>query len=86
MLKFYHVVEVNWVEWTWLTLIMSGVIIFGPEEEKDATSGAGFVCRTVFVREILATGFLQARSTSYHHSMLVPMENELVFKGPYSSI
>lgn len=37
---------------------MSGLIIFGPAEEKAATSGAGLVCRIVSVLEILAVGFL----------------------------
>lgn len=42
-----------------LTLIMSGVIIFGPIEENTAIFGAGLVFRTVIVGEILAIGFLQ---------------------------
>ena len=35
-------------------LTISGVIIFGPAEEKTATSGAGLVFRTVVVGQILA--------------------------------
>lgn len=38
--------------------MMSGVIKFGPIEENTAIFGAGLVKRTVFVWEILATGFL----------------------------
>lgn len=42
-----------------LALIISGVIIFGPMEEKAATSGAGLVPTTVIVGMILAIGFLK---------------------------
>lgn len=43
------------------TLIMSGVIIFGPIEENAAICGAGLVLRIVRVGEIFAVGFLLAR-------------------------
>jgi hypothetical protein len=42
-----------------LALIISGVIIFGPIEEKAAASGAGLVPTTVTVGYILAIGFLK---------------------------
>lgn len=41
------------------TLIISGVIMFGPMEENTAILGAGLVFRIVTVEEILPTGFLK---------------------------
>lgn len=55
---FWMHVNIKLIELILLTLIMSGLIIFGPAEEKAATSGAGLVCRIVVVLEILAVGFL----------------------------
>ncbi|KAJ0948693.1 hypothetical protein HanRHA438_Chr01g0030101 [Helianthus annuus] len=43
------------------TLMMSGVITFGPLEEKTAIAGAGLIPTFVTVREILAVGFLELR-------------------------
>lgn len=41
-----------------LTLRISGVMVLGPLEEKEAMNGAGFVCSCVFGGKSLACGFL----------------------------